>query len=501
MKTLQVIALLLAWLPSAHAREVKFNRDVLPILSNHCFACHGPDEKQRKAKLRLDLKEGLFGERETVLVTAGKPESSELFLRVSHGDLEERMPPKKFQKPLKPSQVNTIGEWIKQGAKWEDHWAYAPPTRPPLPDKGKDLSPIDRLILARLKENELPLAPATDSRTLVRRLHLDLIGLPPKPAVVAAFVTNPSPIAYARLVDDLLASPHFGERLALPWLDLARYADSVGYQKDKLRDCWLYRDYLIRAFNENKPYDRFVIEQLAGDLLEGDPLEQRSWLIASGFNRMNQTTSEGGAQAKEYVAKYAADRVRNTAAIFLGSTMGCAECHDHKYDPFTTQDFYSFAAFFADVKERGVGYPEHTAMPTYAHLDEWSDLEGELADLQNKKKAAVQPDEKASLGQRITEVKDRIAKLSNSKAWPKTLVTLKAKPRIVRMLPRGNWLDETGPIMSPSIPAFLGKLDLGESRATRLDLARWIASRDNPLTARVFVNRVWKQLFGKGLAR
>jgi hypothetical protein len=378
---------------------VKFNRDVLPILSNHCFACHGPDEKQRKAKLRLDLKDGLFGERETVLVNAGKPESSELFLRVSHGDPEERMPPQKFPKPLKPSQVNTLKEWIKQGAKWENHWAYAPPMRPSLPDKGKDLSPIDRLILARLQETNLSPAPATDPRTLVRRLHLDLIGLPPKPKVVDAFATDPSPAAYAKLVDDLLASPHFGERLALPWLDLARYADSVGYQKDKLRECWLYRDYLIRAFNENKPYDRFVIEQLAGDLLEGDPLEQRSWLIASGFNRMNQTTSEGGAQAKEYVAKYAADRVRNTAAIFLGSTMGCAECHDHKYDPFTTQDFYAFAAFFADVKEPGVGYPAHTAMPTYAIMDEQVDLQKQIFELKKKMAVFANQTQPISLGQ------------------------------------------------------------------------------------------------------
>jgi len=237
----------------ATSAPLDFNRDVRPILSNHCFACHGPDEKQRKAKLRLDLKDDLFGEREHVLVVAGKPEASELFLRISHDDLEERMPPKQFKKPLKLSQVNTLKEWIKQGAKWEDHWAYAPPMRSPLPDKGKDLSPIDQFILTRLKETDLSPAPTTDPRTLARRLHLDLIGLPPKPAVVATYVANPSPKAYAKLVDDLLASPHFGERLALPWLDLARYADSVGYQKDKLRECWLYRDYLIRAFNENKP--------------------------------------------------------------------------------------------------------------------------------------------------------------------------------------------------------------------------------------------------------
>ena len=250
------LLVVLLGLPSFNSfAQVDFDREVRPILSNHCFACHGPDEKQRKAKLRLDLKDGLFGERETILVTAGKPEASELFLRITHGDPEERMPPQKSPKPLTSSQVNTIKEWIEQGAKWEDHWAYAPPMRSPLPNKGKDLSPIDQFILARLQENELPPAPATDSRTLVRRLHLDLIGLPPKSAVVDAFASDPSPVSYDQLIDDLLASPHFGERLALPWLDLVRYADSVGYQKDRLRDCWLYRDYLIRAINTDVPFD------------------------------------------------------------------------------------------------------------------------------------------------------------------------------------------------------------------------------------------------------
>jgi hypothetical protein len=485
----------------SEVKQVQFNRDVRPILSNHCFACHGPDEKQRKAKLRLDLKESLFEKRKNVLVAIGKPGASELFLRLSHSDPEERMPPEDFPKQLKMSQVNTIKAWIEQGAPWEDHWSYTPPRMPSLTEKKKNLSPIDHFILKRLNKSELSPALPTDSRTLVRRLHLDLIGLPPAPSVVEAFATNPSHQAFTKLVDKLLGSPHFGERLALPWLDLARYADSVGYQKDRLRDCWLYRDYLIRAFNENKPYDQFVIEQLAGDLLEGDPLEKRSWLIASGLNRMNQTTSEGGAQSKEYVAKYAADRVRNTAAIFLGSTMGCAECHDHKYDPFTTKDFYAFAAFFADIKERGVGYPEHTAMPTYAHLDEWADLQNQMTALQVQVKDIVLADEKKVLDEKINAIKDRIAKVADPKKWPKTLVSLRSTPRTVRMLPRGNWLDESGPIMSPAVPTFLGKLDIGKRRATRLDLARWIVSRENPLTARVFVNRIWKQFFGKGLAR
>jgi len=485
----------------SEAKQVQFNRDVRPILSNHCFACHGPDEKQRKAKLRLDLKESLFEKRENVLIARGNPGASELFLRLTHSAPEERMPPEDFPKQLKASQANTIKAWIDQGAHWEDHWSYTKPRMPSLAGKEKHLSPIDHFIRKRLNSSELPPALPADSRTLVRRLHLDLLGLPPAPSVVEAFAGNPSALAYAKLVDKLLASPHFGERLALPWLDLARYADSVGYQKDRLRDCWLYRDYLIRAFNENKPYDQFVIEQLAGDLLEGDPLEKRSWLIASGLNRMNQTTSEGGAQPKEYVAKYAADRVRNTAAIFLGSTMGCAECHDHKYDPFTTKDFYAFAAFFADIKERGVGYPEHTPMPTYAQLDEWADLKAQLTALQNQLEDSVLEEDKTALDKKIKVIKDRIEKVTDSKKWPKTLVSLRSKPRTVRMLPRGNWIDESGPVMNPAVPTFLGKLDIGHRRATRLDLARWIASRENPLTARVFVNRLWKQFFGKGLAR
>ena len=474
----------------AGPKQIKFNRDIRPILSDKCFTCHGPDENERKAKLRLDTEEGLFAPRDNPTIVRGKPEQSELFLRIHHADTDEVMPPVEVNKPLSAREKQILKQWILEGAKWEGHWAWIPPSRPALPDLPEAYqqhSPIDQFLLKPILAAKLKPAPEADPRTLVRRAHLDILGLPPEPEVVERFASDPSREAYEQLVNQLLESPHLGERLAIMWLDLVRYADSVGYHKDRLRDCWMYRDYVIDAFNANKPYDRFIVEQLAGDFLEGDQKEKISYQIASGFNRLIQTTSEGGAQAKEYVAKYAADRVRNTSAIFLGTTMGCAECHDHKYDPFTMQDFYSFAAFFADIKERGVGYPEHTPMKT-------SEIVQKQSDLQQQIEAAKDDAEKKRLEEALKKVND-------TKSWPKTLVTLQAKPRMVRLLPRGNWLDDTGPVQEPSIPAYFGELKVGEERATRLDLANWIASEKNPLTARVFVNRIWKLFFGKGLSR
>jgi len=321
-------------------------------------------------------------------------------------------------------------------------------------------------------------------------MSLDLTGLPPSPETVEKFLSDTSPDAYATAVDRLLASRHYGERMAMGWLDLVRYADSVGYHKDSHRNVWLYRDYVIDSFNDNRPFDQFVLEQLAGDLLEGTDFEQYTWKVASGFNRMNQTTSEGGAQAGVYLAKYAADRVRNTAAIFLEVTMGCAECHDHKYDPFTARDFYSFAAFFADLQERGVGHPGETALPSRQQLQRWQQIQSELIRL---RKQAPDSDQIAALEAELKQV-------SSSKSWAKTVITIPGKPRTIRVLPRGNWLDQSGPVVEPAIPAFLGDLQV-EGRATRRDLAQWIVSRENPLTARVFVNRLWKQFFGRGLCR
>jgi len=341
-----------------------------------------------------------------------------------------------------------------------------------------------------MREEALTPASATDRATLIRRLSLDLIGLPPSPQEVESFLADQSPIAYEKVVDRLLKSKHHGERLALYWLDLVRYADTVGYHKDSHRSVWQYRDYVVDSFNENKPFDEFVVEQLAGDLLDGTKFEQYRWKVASGLNRMNQTTSEGGAQAKEYLAIYSADRVRNTAAIFLGSTMGCAECHDHKYDPFTQRDFYSFAAFFADLKERGVGHPGETPIPSKEQLEKWQELETQLASLRKE-------DPK---NERIKSLEAELKQISDSKKWPKMVITIPGKPRDIRILPRGNWQDDSGPVVDPAIPAFLGSIQV-DGRATRLDLAKWIVSKDNPLASRVFVNRLWKLLFGRGLSQ
>ena len=335
-------------------------------------------------------------------------------------------------------------------------------------------------------QQDLQPSPDADPHTLLRRLRFDLTGLPPSLEETDAFAADHSPAAYERAVDRLLASPQFGERMAMYWLDVVRYADSGGYHSDNERSVWLFRDYVVQAFNDNRPFDRFTIEQLAGDLLPGAAREQK---IASGYNRLLQTTEEGGAQAKEYTAKYAADRVRNTAAAWLGSTMACCQCHDHKYDPFTMKDFYSFGAFFADVREEPISRQEQTPMPTPEQEARLKQLDAEIALLAKQKPAA----------KKVEELKRQKAQLQAE--IPTTLITQAVPPRTMRILPRGNWQDDSGPVVEPAIPEFLGKIDVKDRRATRLDLARWMVSRENPLVARVLVNRLWMLLFGQGLVR
>lgn len=339
--------------------RIDFNRDVRPILSENCFFCHGPDKDKRKAGLRLDTKEGLFtaikGRHPAI---AGKPAESEIFKRVTTADDDERMPDPKSGKTLSPREIAVIKRWIEQGAEFKGHWAYLKPMRPEAPGGAEGQSegnPIDAFLAVKLAEHKLAFSKEADRATLVRRLYFDLLGLPPTAEQVEAFVKDESPDAYERLVDQLLASPHFGERMAVYWLDLVRFADTIGYHSDNPRDITPYRDWVINAFNANEPFDRFTIEQLAGDLLPNATVQQK---VASGYNRLLQTTEEGGAQPKEYAAKYNADRVRNFSSVWLAGTMGCCECHDHKFDPYTAKDFYSMAAFFADVRETPVGKRE-----------------------------------------------------------------------------------------------------------------------------------------------
>ncbi len=757
------------WARGGVERRIEFNRDVRPILSENCFFCHGPDKNKRKAGLRLDLRDAAI---EDGAIVPGRPDASEVVKRLSTRHPDDLMPPPETLKRVTPEQAATLRRWIAGGAEYQPHWSYVPVKRPPVPtvkNRSWVRNPIDAFILATLEGKALAPSRPADARTLARRASLDVVGLPPTMEEVRAFLADHSASAWERQVERLLASPGYGERMAVSWLDVVRYADTIGYHRDHNQRIFPYRDYVIESFNRNKPFDEFTVEQLAGDLLPHPGVEQ---LVATGFNRLNMVTREGGAQAKEYLAKYMADRVRAVGAAWLGATVGCAECHDHKYDPITAKDFYSLGAFFADVKEWGVysgdgnnrelkGFDNEYPFPPEVmvdvpylarHLaqaeaegrrvartiharvsrgdgrmlarfrafqaqsrrflqtyeDGWAvnhrpALSGELAT-----GATVEPDGVVVLRRRGQECKtgntrqearkkdavrveltglqgpvaalrlevvphaghggsglcgtgdfgevrlaaeladteakgarslaihaaDAIAKQTTYKdgqedfdiarvwrlgsdqakqrqasvwelaepvnlgtgdrlvvtlkssalaafrlstspfaslaavaapsplagepagtgeitraAWLKralranggrdagglaelfvsstdaapeqrqrlqmlrrkigdlrggqapTLVTVSVPPRTIRVLPRGNWQDETGEIVTPDVPHFLPAIARPEgTRLTRLDLARWLVSRENPLTARTFVNRLWRQFFGSGLS-
>ncbi len=325
--------------------RVDYNRDVRPILSDLCFHCHGPDEEQRKASLRLDTQAGAAKDG---VVVAGKPDESDLIARITAADPDDRMPPADSGRRLSPAQIETLRRWIAQGATFDPHWAFVPPVRPPLPEgEGAPGAPIDRFVRARLQHEGLTPSPAARPESLLRRVTLDLTGVPPTPAELRAFVADRD---YGKAVDRLLASPRYGERMAIRWLEAARYADTNGYQGDGERVMWRWRDWVIDAFNGNMPFDRFTIEQLAGDLLPGATLDQR---IATAFNRNHRGNSEGGIVPEEYLAEYAVDRVETTSVVWMGLTMGCARCHDHKFDPLSQRDFYGMFALFGNLPEHG----------------------------------------------------------------------------------------------------------------------------------------------------
>lgn len=714
--------------------KVSFQRDIKPLLTHRCFTCHGPDEAERKADMRLDVRdEALKG-----AIKPGNAKGSELYERITSTDPELVMPPPAGKKPaIKPEEAALIRRWIDEGAQYDAHWAYVPVTRPAIPPVNNAAwarNDIDRLILAAQEAHNLGPSADADKRTLLRRLSFDLTGLPATPAELDAFVQDTSPQAYEKVVDRLLGSEQFGERMALYWLDVVRFADTAGYHSDNHRDLAPYRDYVIRAFNTNKRFDQFTREQLAGDLLPGATNEQK---IASGYNKLLQTTEEGGAQAKEYTAKYVADRVRNTAAVWMASTMGCCECHNHKFDPFTARDFYSLGAFFADVSETAVGRQAQTKVPTPEQEQQAKQLEEQLAAAKAKFNAttpeltaafakweaeatvamresgntwvAVKPEKAESSGGAKLTTKDDASVLSTGKnpakdnyaitlkselpqitairlealvddsltnkslsrgngnfvltevevekvaadgkavrlkiasaeadfaqeghpvsqaidgnagtgwagnghveaksrtaaftlaepvnlapdeklqvkllhqsqypqhnigrfrisltaaekptlsgssipaeiatilqvegdkrnagqkdkllahfrtiapelkverelvarleqeqkalvdSFPQTLVSMSTAPRTVRILPRGNWLDDSGEAVQPAVPGFLNKgAAKTDQRQTRLDLANWLLAKDHPLTARVFVNRLWKLYYGRGLCK
>jgi hypothetical protein len=333
---------------------VDFNQEIRPILSDNCYACHGPDESKRASKLRLDLESGAkadLGGRAAIV--PGKPDESELVRRITAGEARLRMPPLHSGRTLSSVQIDQLRRWILEGARWQAHWAFVPPQRPALPEiRNADWArnPIDRFVLHRMEREGLEPSPEAGRETLIRRVTLDLTGLPPTTEEVDAFLRDSAPGAYERLVDRLLASRRYGERMAGPWLAAARYADTNGYQSDGERFMWRWRDWVIEAFNSNLPYDQFVMKQIAGDMLPNATLEDR---IATGFNRNHRGNGEGGIIADEYAVEYVVDRVETTSAVFLGLTMGCARCHDHKYDPVSQKEFYRVFAYFNNVPERG----------------------------------------------------------------------------------------------------------------------------------------------------
>lgn len=722
-----VLALtLLACSLSLSADEIRFNRDIRPIFSDNCFACHGPDRNARQASLRLDRREVAIARG---AISPGDTAASKLVERIRNENEILRMPPVYSGKSLTEAQQDLLVRWVAQGAEYEPHWAYIPPVRP----EGADgPAAIDYLIEKRLSEQGLEPVGEADRPTLARRLSFDLTGLPPTPDVVEAFSRDDRPDAIERLVDHLLFSDHYGERMAVHWLDLVRYADTVGFHGDVAVNVYPYRDYVIRSFNENKPFDKFTREQLGGDLIEGATLEQK---VASGYNRLGRMTNEGGSQAKEYLAKYAADRARTASTVWLASTMGCAECHDHKFDPFLASDFYSMQAFFADIEEEGVfaGYGDWGSkmlVPSEQARDEIAEIEDRIADLAQKGKGALPPTSehlasfaaqlKESIEQwqvlvpatvrndcsnpdiidcdkyeivsedggsvvprfgkeakpltvaqvvegdlesgrvtamliemllqedcedfflgeievrwlrpgqparrvsidsvipdwddasgklqglvdgnhhtgwtgnpneegvrravfvfeqaidakegdklQVTTVYDQIfglhgisfrqrlsltdeerfefpldgpaAKLISADEWnederavierlflrrtgtnphwmdisdlererkrvldhaDETLIAKSIEPRTIRVLPRGNWMDDSGELVEPRAPSFLDQIPASDGqRLDRLDLADWIVNRNNPLTARVFVNRLWKLFFGHGISK
>ncbi|MEM7476625.1 MAG: PSD1 and planctomycete cytochrome C domain-containing protein [Planctomycetota bacterium] len=482
--------------------QVDFAREIRPLLSDRCFACHGPDEQNRESNLRVDDLASLIKDRGGYQVLKpGDAAGSELLDRVFSDDPDAIMPPPEMGKPLDKEEKELLRKWIEAGAKWSKHWAYEKPQGSPAPKVSTNSVPenwIDMYVAKQLKQAGANFSKRADPITLLRRLHFDITGLPPSREELRDL---DSEFDLDRVVQRLLASPGFGERMAIYWLDLVRYADTVGYHGDQDHSISPYRDYVVNAFNDNLPFDQFTIEQLAGDQLSNPTQEQ---IVASGYNRLLQTSHEGGVQPKEYLAIYQADRVRNVSAVWFGATIGCAQCHDHKYDPFSAKDFYSLAAFFADVDEQqhfkvGTNSLPTKRPPEIEVLSRSQSLRISQINLQL---------EALANGQTGAESKEFAKELQSEKqaienAKRRCMITKSVAPREVRFLPRGNWLDESGEFMQPAIPSVFGELE-NESRSTRLQLATWLTDAEDGgglFTARVFVNRLWLLLFGEGLSR
>jgi mono/diheme cytochrome c family protein len=535
----------------AVAGPVHFGRDVLPILSDNCFGCHGPDARARKGGLRLDTRDGALRQTDPVIIP-GASTASELIRRVASGDARERMPPPKSGRRLSAQQVDLLRRWVDEGAHWGVHWAFELPLRPeppPVRDARWPRNPIDRFVLARLEAEGLAPSAEAPPEALIRRLSLDLTGLPPSPAEVDAFVADTSADAYARLVDRLLASPHYGERMSWDWLDAARYADSNGYQGDSERTMWPWRDWAVAALNRNMPFDQFTLWQLAGDLLPGAGAQQR---LATAFCRNHMINGEGGRIPEENRVDYVMDMTETVGTVWLGLTLTCCRCHDHKYDPLSMRDYYGLFAFFNQTPVTGAGgdpqSPPVLEVATKEHADRLAALNVALgaaaraveqAERSRFPRGAGLPASSSAkavgLGAEITAAlklpadrrsRDQLEQLQRhfqkrdpayaavlqgqlralgtrdalARSIPRVMVMEDmARTRETFLLTRGSY-DKPGEKVSAAVPRALPDLPAGTPR-NRLGLARWVVSSQNPLTARVVVNRSWQQFFGTGLVK
>jgi hypothetical protein len=524
------------------ADDLSFTRDVLPILSDNCFHCHGPDENTRQADLRLDTREGLFRQQDGVsIVVPNDLAASELIRRItSNGD--DRMPPPDSLRSLTPEQIDVLRRWVESGAVWEGHWSFQPVVQPNVPE-GENA--IDYFVRLRLQQDGLSPAPPADKERLLRRVTFDLTGLPPTIEELDAFLSDDSPDAYNRVVDRLLASQHYGERMAWDWLDAARYADSNGFQGDSERTMWPWRDWVIKAFNDNMHYDQFTVWQLAGDLLPEPTIEQR---LATGFNRNHMINGEGGRIAEENRIEYGFDQVETMGTVWLGLTLQCCRCHDHKFDPLSRREYYELFAYFNQTPVDGgggdpqqppnliIGSPEQEAERERLHreteaaqtavvqleatvLEQLSRLTGEAAeefasiretlavpilDRNDEQWAALEGfggKFTAEYGEFIRDFRAKRGERDNQlNSLPRVMVMQDMdQPRATFMLNRGLY-NQPGEEVTAGTPSILPDLP-HDAVANRLSLANWLVDPANPLTARVTVNRYWQMFFGTGLVK
>ncbi len=478
--TLCLLSCVLIWQCAANREPgakgmVDFNFHIRPILSDKCFKCHGPDANKREADLRLDTEEGAYAALKDqpahFAIVPGDPKASEVFQRITATDSSIMMPPPEANLSLAPEEIKLIEKWIAQGAEYKPHWAFIPPVVTELP-KIKDgdwpRNEIDYFIRDEMAKVGLKPNAVADKSYLLKRLAFDLTGLPPSLDLQDRFEADDSPDAYEKAVDELLASKHYGEKMAIPWLDVARYADSHGYQDDGLRTMWPWRDWVIHAFNENYPYDKFLTWQLAGDLL---PNPTKEMLLATGFNRNHKITQEGGVIDEEYRIEYVTDRTNTFGKAFLALTFECAKCHDHKYDPIAQKDYYSAFAFFNQVPEKGLVGTIDASFADPPNMAISDDDVDDLLDFINKKDTA---------DVEVMVMKDSL------------------NIRSTHVLDRGVY-DAKGDTVSFGLPDAVMAFDTTVYAPNRLGLTEWLLDKDNPLTARVFVNRIWQEIFGRGI--